>query len=264
MLKLISILLKNLNIILSGLTDECSMEDEDCTYTNVCPKVTEITECSEGGIYGYTTYELSLITSDEYKNIYAIYGNNEYGMIVPAAYQNTNILASNIGGINEQLLIINPTLRYDSWLTIGLTNGDPDHLLSSVGIDFNTWNSDKALITDNGAIFAMNPGNKLSENNEYIIGQITIPSTETATVTLNVQGKNDYRDPTSERWTELHVNFNLTPPKKNNNIPQDCEIWYDGCNTCLIVNNNPSTCTDMECIDIDKPNCLRFINNNGH
>ena len=48
-------------------------------------------------------------------------------MIIPAAYQDSNYFGSNLGGINEQLLLINPQLKYDSWLTIGLTNGDSKH-----------------------------------------------------------------------------------------------------------------------------------------
>ena len=57
--------------------ENCPLDEQICNYTYVCPKVTEITTCSEGGISGYTTYQLSLKIKEntDVKNIFAIYGN---------------------------------------------------------------------------------------------------------------------------------------------------------------------------------------------
>ena len=50
----------------------------DCDNEFVCPKITEITDCGENGLNGYSTYRLSLIVKNpNVKNIYAIYGDDE-------------------------------------------------------------------------------------------------------------------------------------------------------------------------------------------
>ena len=46
-------------------------------YTYLCPKLTEITNCNEDGIEGYTTFRLSVITKPNMniQNLYALYGD---------------------------------------------------------------------------------------------------------------------------------------------------------------------------------------------
>ena len=102
--------------------------------------------------------------------------------------------------------MIDPNLRYDSWLTIGLINGDPEHKISSIGVDFTEWNMDNELTIHNGAIFLLDPTertNVMPDN--YIIGQLTIPNDQVKQSIFNIQGKrND-----DSTWIERQVIFNL-------------------------------------------------------
>ena len=71
-------------------TSTCPIVYEDCDSEYVCPKVTEVTHCSTGGIEGYTTYRISLIIKDlsVVKNIYAIFGSPDTitsSMVKPGA-----------------------------------------------------------------------------------------------------------------------------------------------------------------------------------
>ena len=68
----------------------------------------------------------------------------------------------------------NEDLMYDSWLTIGITDGDPHNLLSTIGIDYSNWNSENGLDIDNGALFVMDPRINAETGNEYILGQLTL------------------------------------------------------------------------------------------
>lgn len=191
----------------------CPLDEQSCdNYNYVCPKVTEITTCSEGGIEGYTTYQLSLLIKEgtNVDNIYALYGNShddEDGslMYFPPSYQHDSTFNSNIGGINPQLLQYEPSLLYDSWITIGIIDGDPQNLISSVGVDFDSWDTQNSLNVDNGAIFLFEPDEIISSNNEYIIGQITILSTSNVFVMVNVHGKKI--NPLNEAWDEKDVSF---------------------------------------------------------
>ena len=62
---------------------ECPIPYVSCS-DKVCPKVIEMTHCSEGGISGYTTYQLSLVINENIDNIYAIFGSQEEGHLALA------------------------------------------------------------------------------------------------------------------------------------------------------------------------------------
>ena len=203
----------------------CEPPNQECSYRRLlCPKITEVTQCSENGIDGYTTYQLSLVfnhDSDIY-NIYALFGDSSQpqgssSLIMPPAYQGNNIFNSNFGGISPQLIDLNIQSRYDSWLTIGIVDGDIDNRLSSISVDFNSWTTDTSLIVTDGAIFSLNPNEKIVNGNEYIIAQLTLPSHLTTTASVNVQGKFKNVDGTQnhESWTERDIIFHLS----NNNNP---------------------------------------------
>jgi len=239
---------------------ECPIPYEDCNG-KVCPKVTEITHCSEGGIPGYTTYQLSLIIKDKnIKNIYALFGptGDQHVMIIPRAYQITNTFGSNIGGISESLISINPDSEYDSWLTIGITDGDQSNKLGTIGIDYEFWSVDSPLSIRDGAIFLLDPTEE--HTGEIIIGQLTIPVSRHEEAIINVQGKlND-----GSSWIQYDIQFPLNPPIiiGSDTVPNDCEVWFDGCNTCQSNNGILGACTRIMCFREETPYCLRQIS--GH
>ena len=238
---------------------DCIIPYGDCNGQYVCPKVTEVTHCSEGGIEGATTYRLSLVIREPYvKNIYALYGDNIEGgnpMNIPAAYQVFNTFGSNIGGTSEITNSLSPNSIYDSWLTIGITNGDPNDELGTIGIDFSSWDINNPLIINNGAVFKMNPDDDVNQN-EIIIGQLTIPTRARAEAVINVQGKLKNSQNT---WKQEKVRFSFVPPSNGITIPDNCEVWYDGCNTCRVSNGVIGICTRIMCLREDNPYCMRTI-----
>jgi len=250
----------------------CRIPYSVCDLEYVCPKITEVTSCGEDGIEGYTTYRLSLILNNPLvKNIYAIYGDDEdddYSpMVIPPAYQGDISFNNNIGGITSSLINIVPELRYDSWLTIGITDGDTENKLSSVGIDFISWTEDNGITTTNGAVFTMDPEGIIIQGDEYIIAQLTLPNDYSDEVRINAQGKTNCE--TCERdgrsWKQEGIIFNIEPPTHNNHnaIPSNCVSWYDGCNTCQVNNGILGACTRMMCFREGNPYCLRF-DTTGH
>lgn len=254
----------------------CPIPYEDCDGEFVCPKVTEITRCSEGGIDGYTTYQLSLIIKNpNVLNMYAIFGSLEErnsAMSIPPAYQTSGIFGSNIGGVPQDIIDIHPDSRFDSWLTIGLTDGDPHDQLANIGVPFELWNEGTPLVVDDGAVFIMDPNEIITAGDEYVVAQLTLPSSARERVVINVQGQTicvdcgDRRQTAAQtRWTQYNVNFELKPPEPTdpNTIPADCKLWYDGCNTCAVLNGVLRRCTHTMCIREDNPHCLDF-DGEGH
>jgi hypothetical protein len=250
-----------------GEIPSCSIPYHDCDSEFVCPKITEVTSCGENGLSGYSTYRLSLIIKNPIvQNIYAIYGDDEHSlkpMIIPPAYQSIINFNSNIGGVLPAIINIDSDAQYDSWLTIGLTDGNSNNEVMTVGIDFSTWSETSGIHTTNGAVFTMNPEINIVDGNEYIIAQITIPNDRSTEVTLNAQGRkecNSNCNKDNRSWMQEGIVFNIIPPTPNNqnNIPTNCISWYDGCNTCQVNNGQIGACTRMMCFREDNPYCLSF------
>jgi hypothetical protein len=245
--------------------DTCPIPYTTCNNNYVCPKVTEITQCSQGGMSGFTTYQLSLIIiNPAVQNIYAIYGDDqpvEHPMDIPPAYQGSSIFNSNLGGIDPGIIAINHDATYDSWLTIGLTDGDPRNKLSVVGIDFDSWTETVGIHTTNGAVFVMDPQEVIVQGDEYVVAQLTIPNDESTDVVINAQGElNCDKCRHAQTWQEKQIVFHLERPQvvNPNVIPDRCLSWFDGCNTCRVSNGNLRECTRMMCFREDNPHCLSF------
>jgi len=99
-------------------------------------------------------------------------------MYLPPSYHYEEPYGNNIGGIQPFVIQSNPASFYDSWLTIGLDNGDPDHILQSVGIDYMQWTIKKAFVSKDAAVFMLNPRTQLIKNNHYLIAQLTLDNTK--------------------------------------------------------------------------------------
>jgi hypothetical protein len=107
------------------------------------------TVVSTDGVAGMTTYQLSAELTDaqvprrlpprtdifpavrllsawragEQANIYAIYGDAVNVMTLPAAFQLPAPFGCNIGGSNPAFFVIKPDAAFDSWLSVGPTDG---------------------------------------------------------------------------------------------------------------------------------------------
>jgi len=256
-----------------GDIHSCSIPYNDCDNEYVCPKITEITDCGENGLDGYSTYRLSLIIKNpNVKNIYAIYGDDETSpkpMIIPPAYQSIINFNSNIGGVLPAIINIDPDAQYDSWLTIGITDGNIDNEVMTVGIDFSTWTETSGIHTTDGAVFTMDPEINIVDGDEYVIAQITIPNMRSVELTLNAQGKTKCEEHNNcnkdnRAWKQEGIIFDIEPPSNNpHSIPPACVSWYDGCNNCQVTNGQIGACTRMMCFRVDNPRCTRF-ETSGH
>jgi len=183
-------------------------------HKNVCPSVTEY---SVEGKVGYTTYRLHLYGKSIY-NLYAIYGSSASNMHLPPSYHYEEPYGTNIGGIQPFIVHANPGSFYDSWLTIGLDNGDPYRVLQSVGIDYDKWTINKSFVSKNAAVFMLNPRQQLIKNNNYLIAQLTLVNTKDHTFRINAQGRLTKEDIVKENiWHENKITFNI--PTKGKGTP---------------------------------------------
>eukprot|EP01051_Picozoa_sp_SAG22_P001928 SAG22_NODE_81_length_21778_cov_38.345173_2_plen_178_part_00 len=162
----------------------------------------EVNVISTDGVAGMTTYQLTAHLADNQKNIYAIYGDANNNLEVPAAFQTAMPLGANVGGINPAFYAFSPDCEYDSWLTVGTVDGSAGAALSAVGIDFADWTADTGMDINDGAVFWMDPGN--GPTGEAVLAQLTIPTGTALTATINAQGQSNGG---LSDWTNTQVVF---------------------------------------------------------
>merc|ERR550514_1749422 len=108
-----------------------------------------------GSDVAWTTYQLGLTLSGSANNLFAIYGDAVSPMVLPPAYQDT--AGADIGGVSSDMVsssgrwvngaFIAGTAAFDSWLTVGIADGDSGGWLNSVGIDWQSWTASAELRT---------------------------------------------------------------------------------------------------------------------
>ena len=76
------------------------------------------------------------------------------------AYQVAAPFGANVGRVADQLIAVHADAKYDSWSTVGLTGGNSAGAISSIGISFDGWSEQNALVSaadSGGSVFWMNP-----------------------------------------------------------------------------------------------------------
>ena len=118
-----------------------------------------------------------------------------------------------MGGVNPAFFGFNARSQYDSWLTIGRTDGDADTDISAVQMDFGMWTADAGLVVDNGAIFFSDPQSApaVPQHESIVVAQLTVESADSRrsiqSVRMNVQGS--CRDASLPDWHQSDVAFAL-------------------------------------------------------
>lgn len=140
----------------------------------------------------WETYTLSVDLLGTATNVYTIYGTAASQLSIPAAYQCATPFGANTGGTNSAFWAVanNGALgyaQYDSWLTVGITGGDSNGDLSSIGLDFATWTDASDLVSTDGAVFWMAPDN--GPSTPAVIAQITVAAGFAGTATMGMQGR---------------------------------------------------------------------------
>jgi hypothetical protein len=168
-----------------------------------------------------TTYRLSVELQGAAFNIHSLFGTTANPMVLPAAYQVAGDYGANVGGVSPLLFADSPVSEFDSWLTVGATDGTVT--FSTLGIDFPSWAATSGITVDDGAVMLFSDQEDESwigvqdGNAPIVVGQITTPTTaDVVTVTLNFQGNTQDRnqgvfiEDATEDWRHLGVVFELS------------------------------------------------------
>lgn len=168
----------------------------------------------DSGVAGYTTYRLSVTLKRGAESIYAIYGRAGHPLVMPAAYQ-VDEFGTDIGGVSPGIIEVMAEAGWDSWLTVGLTEGDSAGALDSVGLDFDAWTTDTGMSSEDGAVFFLDPDNahEAEADGEAVIAQLTVPTGSDWEAVVNLRGRTadrEFNEETGEvdgDWQELGFRF---------------------------------------------------------
>ena len=139
-----------------------------CNYCVVTPLVEAV---ATDGVAGMTTYRLSAQLNEVMTNVYALYGSAETPLSAPAAFQVAAPAGVDVGGISPALFTSTPEAEYDSWLTIGSTDGSVS--LSTAGISFDTWDASTPLAATDGLVFV---APDTGPAGTVVVGQMMMPA----------------------------------------------------------------------------------------
>ena len=156
------------------------------------------------GLVEGNTYRLYAQLLDANKDIHAIFGDavNPLSIISTAPFYQHPYGGYSTSSINEQIFTVEPSLAYDSWITLGYANSENNDVWD-IGMSFTGFNGGGNISTDNGAWFLLPTDEKCDANSLglVLLGQFT--STGIVSGTLNVQGW----DGPNNNWQARNLQF---------------------------------------------------------
>jgi hypothetical protein len=206
-----------------GTTNAGRTEEEDSIASAV------VTQVMIDSVPGYTTYRVALHVIGDATNVYTIYGNTDGNerapMEIPAAWQEPTPFGANVGGVSTAFFAVGTgSAQYDSWLTVGDTEAAAPDAISSIGIDFESWNENAGLQITDGAVFWMDPdlGPAVNEGKDPIVMQLTVPNACDFHGVVNAQGRTVVGDATRDgNWDARNIQFHGGPPGGS---PSGCQV----------------------------------------
>ena len=143
-------------------------------------------------------------------------------MTIPPTFQNGGTFGVDVGGVNPAFFALDmPGAaggEFDSWLTVGLTEGAGDEL-SNIGIQWPSWTDSTGLEVTDGSVFWLDPNDgpsrddrdgpkgSASSGGAIVVAQLTVPNDQTFSATLNAQGHRMADKGALTSWNEMDIEF---------------------------------------------------------
>lgn len=140
-------------------------------------------------------------------NIYAIAGTSDTTLYFPPCIQDITAAGTDYSGINRALIANFADAAYDSWITVGITDGGRSEMsvTPSFRAILSSWNENTPLSSTNDALFWMSPnlGPRVSQG-RICVAQLNIPNcvpNSQRTIRFVGQGRSDGG---AEDWSQAY------------------------------------------------------------
>ncbi len=205
------------------------------------------------GIVPGNTYRVYLVLPSAQHSVHAVFADDQTDLAISTTgtfYQNPFGNYSSLD-INSNVIALEPSLAYDSWITIGAENSQNNNLWS-IGVDYNSFIEGGSLTIDDGAWFLIPTDVRTipDEGNKILLMQLTTDGV--ATGSLNFQGW----DENGEVWQEREMTFTTENAEvfgctDNSATNFDAAATYnDGsCQSADPNNNNDNPANSLTSVD---------------
>lgn len=188
------------------------------------------------------TYRVYAILPSADHTLHAVFADDDNDMAIETTgsfYQHP-LGNSTTLDINPNVITIQPSLAFDSWLTIGAVDNVANNLWTA-GIEDEQFNAGQALHVDDGAWFLIPTDERCKPDDQGKILLMQLTTTGTASGSLNFQGW----DGNGEVWQSRGVTFETTSAQVFGCTDMDAENYnmaatYDD-GSCQFDNNDGST-----------------------
>eukprot|EP01047_Picozoa_sp_COSAG01_P041031 COSAG01_NODE_3494_length_6009_cov_20.673435_1_plen_1632_part_10 len=187
--------------VCGGDGSTCTCKSKGGKYVN--PGVDQMCASKDGKS---STYRLYVTLKGNARNLFTIFGSTWTTLSLPPAFQVPS-QGANVGGVDP----LYTTAKYDSWLTIGMTAGDPKKQLAVAGLNFPAWTSKFGLKSNNGAVFFMSPDQGPTGTGKIVVAQITTDKTFRGTAVMGMSGQMKSALPGSA-WRDENIVFGINCP----------------------------------------------------
>ena len=158
-----------------------------------------------GGLVPGNTYRVYAVLPSAQHSLHAVFAAEEHVLNVATTgsfYQHQYGSSSSLD-VNEAIVNIEPSLAFDSWVTVGAQNSENNNLWT-IGVDYAEFLSGNELTVTDGAWFVVPTDVQAAAavGNKVLLMQLTTDGTATGIV--NLQG----RDAEGNTWRAYDLTFN--------------------------------------------------------
>ena len=150
-----------------------------------------------GGLVPGNTYRVYAVLPTAQHSLHAVFAAEEHVLNVATTgsfFQHQYGSSSSLD-VNEAIVNIEPSLEFDSWVTVGASNSDNNNLWT-IGVDYNNFLAGNELTVTDGAWFVVPTDVQAAAavGNKVLLMQLTTDGT--ASGIINLQG----RDAEGDTW----------------------------------------------------------------
>lgn len=176
---------------------------------------------NNGGVVAGSTYRVYAQMPSDQHSLHIVFGDQAHPLSITttAPFFQQQYSGYSAANLNQAVIDMDPTTRYDSWITLGYSDNVGNDMWD-LGVDFTDFNNGGSIQANNGGWFLLPTDEKCTRdaNGLVLIAQFT--TTGVVTGTLNLQG---WSAP-QEAWRADGLTFNTsnaqvfgcTDPKASN------------------------------------------------